>query len=542
MSERTLAGDRYVLSEPPIGVGGMGTVWKAYDTVLHRDVAVKELRVPHGLSPEERDALRARAMREARAAAGLDHPGIVTIHDVVDEGGLPWIVMRLLPGRSLDLAVRADGPLSSRGAAELGLRLLDALVAAHAGGVLHRDVKPQNVMRDGGGNWMLTDFGIASVAGATRTLTGTGLVTGTLGYVAPERLSGATPGAAADLWSLGATLYFAVQGRHAYDHDDLPAMIAAVLTRDPEPADGAGPLATVIAGLMERDPDVRMSAETAREHLLAAAEGRTVDEAATERLGVPGIGVSGRPTEKLGRPTKVLPAEPPRDSGAGSDEGVQVPEPRPGEGPGSARRSRALPALAWLLAAMNWALGALVGLVIYSSGDGMPIWIAVALAGALAVGGGLGAWLLAPPLARRHGLPAALTGTALFTGGLFVSAGVLVVAGLPGALAAVPLIAAFVPFGAFHQLARLTRRRIVSIELLGRVTAVHRATGFAAIVFGTGLGYMLVVQVYGDDPARYIPGATMTAGILVIVASLLVAPALHDVSTHDPVPDALTGS
>jgi len=156
-------------------------------------------------------------------------------------------VMRLLPGRTLDHVVRANGPLSPRRAAELGVRLVEALSAAHANGVLHRDVKPQNVMLGADDRWMLTDFGIASVAGATRTLTGTGIVTGTLGYVAPERLSGAEPGAPADLWALGATLYYAVEGRHAYDFDDLPAMIAAVLTRDPEPMRLAGPLAPVIA-------------------------------------------------------------------------------------------------------------------------------------------------------------------------------------------------------------------------------------------------------------------------------------------------------
>ncbi|HWD80125.1 MAG TPA: serine/threonine-protein kinase, partial [Kribbella sp.] len=268
MTERTVGAGRYVLQgERPLGSGGMGTVWKAYDTVLQREVAVKELRIPEGLNPKEQDKLRMRALREARAAAGLDHPAIVTIHDVVDDGGRPWIVMQLLPGQSLDQVVRANGPLSPRRAAELGVRLVDALAAAHAKGVLHRDVKPQNVMLGGDDRWMLTDFGIASVAGATRTLTATGIVTGTLGYVAPERLSGADPGTPADLWALGATLYFAVEGRNAYEHDDLPAMIAAVLTRSPDPMRLAGPLAPVITSLLQRDPSQRPDAQTLRSQL-----------------------------------------------------------------------------------------------------------------------------------------------------------------------------------------------------------------------------------------------------------------------------------
>lgn len=415
MSERTLGGGRYVLREPPIGAGGMGTVWRAYDTVLHRDVAVKELRIPPGLRAEEHEKLLSRAMREARAAAGLDHPGIVTIHDVVDEDGRPWIVMRLLSGPALDIAVQNGGPLSPGRVAELGLRLLDALAAAHANGVLHRDVKPQNVMLAGDGGWLLTDFGIASVAGATRTLTATGLVTGTLGYVAPERLSGAEPGPAADLWSLGATLYFAVEGRPAYDHDDLPAMIAAVLTRDPAPPRLAGPLAPVIAGLLERDPGRRMDARTAREWLLAATDGR---------------------------PTKMLP------------------------------QSRKSYGLTGLMAVLNGAVGALVGLIVSSLASGMPGWIAVLLVGCGVVGGVLGA-VLAPWLAQRLGSPTALLTTALLMGGSMIVGGVLARPDFPLPVA-VFIGLAVVSFAASHRLANTMRPS----------GALYWAIGLPAILFG----------------------------------------------------------
>lgn len=500
VTERTLANGRYALSEPPIGAGGMGTVWKAYDTVLHREVAVKELRIPDGLSPEDQETLRARAMREARAAAGLDHPGIVTIHDVVDEDGRPWIVMRLLSGRSLDKAVRADGPLSPRRAAELGVRLLDALTAAHANGVLHRDVKPQNVVLDGGGHWMLTDFGIASVAGATRTLTGTGQVTGTLGYIAPERLSGAEFGPAADLWALGATLYFAVEGRHAYDHDDLPALVAAVLTRDPAPPRQAGPLAPVIAGLLERNPDRRLTAAAAREQLLAVAGGHPTFEAPTVRLGV-----AEQPTRKL--------------------------EPPPAESQG-----RVVGALRAQLMALNGAVGALLGMIVYSLFDGMPVWIAGALAVAFAVGGGLGAWL-APHLGRWFGPATALLGTALLMGESVAGAGAI---GAPdNPIPAIVLAGiALVAFAAWHRLSASMRRRLVPAGELGRVTAGYRGAGFAGTLIGGALAglYLWLQRDTGLFDGNYVSPILVTAGALVVVAGLLGIPAMGAAPAAQPRP------
>ncbi|GAB3431793.1 hypothetical protein GCM10027569_79590 [Flindersiella endophytica] len=478
----------------------MGTVWKAYDTVLHREVAVKELRIPEGLSPEDRETLRERAMREARAAAGLDHPGIVTIHDVVDEGGMPWIVMRLLSGRSLDKVVRADGPLSPRRAAELGVRVLDALTAAHGNGVLHRDVKPQNVMLDGGGNWMLTDFGIASVEGATRTLTGTGQVTGTLGYIAPERLSGDAPGPAADLWALGATLYFAVEGRHAYDLDDLPALIAAILTRDPEPPRHAGPLTPVIAGLLERDPTRRLTATAAREQLLAIAGGHPTFEPPTERLGTP-----QQPTRKLEQPVGLEP-----------------------------RAARVVRALRGQLVALNAAIGALLGLAAYGLSQGMPVWILAALAVAFGLGGGLGAWL-APHLGRWFGLTTALIGTALLMGESIAGVGAggtsetpipsIVVAGI-----------ALVAFAAWHRLAGSMRRRVVPAEQLGQVTAGFHVAGLAGILIGGAFagGYLWLQPKYDWFGGNYVLGILVTVGVLVVIVGLLVIPAVAAGDTEPP--------
>ncbi|MER7470791.1 serine/threonine-protein kinase [Micromonospora sp. NPDC000018] len=296
---RTLAGGRYVLQTEPVGSGGMGVVWRAADTLLDRDVAVKELRLPEGLSESERMALRERAITEARAAGRLNHPGIVTVHDVLLEDGHPWIVMGLVEGSSLYSVVREGGPLSPQRTAEIGDGLLAALQVAHAAGILHRDIKPQNVLLDRDGRAVLTDFGIAAVIGATRGLTGTGSVMGTLGYVAPERLTGRGAEPASDLWSLGATLYFAVEGRPAYDTDDPAELVAAVLSRAPGPTERAGPLSPTLLGLMARRPDERLSADVAAQRLREVAVGVTVGTQPTARVTEPAKGQDAEPTKKL---------------------------------------------------------------------------------------------------------------------------------------------------------------------------------------------------------------------------------------------------
>ncbi|MEV4100448.1 serine/threonine-protein kinase [Nonomuraea sp. NPDC049649] len=260
-------GSRYRLVEP-LGEGGMGVVWRAYDELLDRTVAIKEVRYS-GVGDEQRAELNRRTIREARAAGRLDHPSVVVIHDVVEEDGRPWIVMQLVRSRSLAEAIRADGPLPVPWAAEIGARVLDALRAAHATGVLHRDVKPENVLLADDGRVVLTDFGIATLE-SEAGLTATGSLVGTPSYMPPERLNGEQARPESDLWSLGATLYAAVEGRPPFRRDSWAMTVAAVL-RDPlEPPRRAGALTPVIMGWLQRDPAARMPAGQAA-HLLQTA-------------------------------------------------------------------------------------------------------------------------------------------------------------------------------------------------------------------------------------------------------------------------------
>ncbi|MFI9557217.1 serine/threonine-protein kinase [Nonomuraea endophytica] len=266
-----LAGRYRLLSQ--LGQGGMGIVWLAMDELLRQEVAVKEVRLPPDLDAAARAELGERTLREARAAARLrSHPAIVTVHDVVLDGGRPWIVMELVRGRSLDRALREHGPLPPRQVAAIGARVLEALAAAHASGILHRDVKPANVMLTDDGRVLLTDFGIASVAGDS-VLTQTGLLTGSPGYIAPERLRGEADGPLADLWSLGATLFAAVEGTAPFARQNPAASMAAVLMQEPPPARRAGPLAPVLAALLEKEPARRCSPAQAADWLNAAAQG-----------------------------------------------------------------------------------------------------------------------------------------------------------------------------------------------------------------------------------------------------------------------------
>jgi eukaryotic-like serine/threonine-protein kinase len=254
-----------------LGRGGMGVVWLAGDELLHRDVAVKEILWPPQLDAAEQQALRQRALREARTAARLNHPNLVGVYDVVENGGRPWIVMQLVPYRSLSEVVREDGPLPPRRAAQVGLRVLEAIEAAHAVGVLHRDVKPGNVLLGPGDRVVLTDFGMA-IADASPTLTTSGALIGSPSYMAPERARGKRATPATDLWSLGATLYAAVEGRPPFGRDEAMAVLAAIVTDDPDPPSRAGPLWPVISGLLRKDPDERLDAAGAEQLLRRAAE------------------------------------------------------------------------------------------------------------------------------------------------------------------------------------------------------------------------------------------------------------------------------
>ncbi|MEW9548627.1 serine/threonine-protein kinase [Nonomuraea sp. NPDC050783] len=264
--------NRYRLLEP-LGEGGMGVVWRAYDELLDRTVAIKEVRYA-GVGDARRAELNRRTIREARAAGRLDHPSVVVVHDVVEEDGRPWIVMQLVRSRSLAQVVREQGPLPAGQVAVIGGRVLDALRAAHATGVLHRDVKPENVLLADDGRVVLTDFGIATLE-AEAGLTATGGLVGTPAYMPPERLNGEPARPESDLWSLGATLYAAVEGEPPFKRESWPATVAAVLRDQPEPPRRAGALAPVVMGLLRRDPAARMPAEEAARLLYEVATTHT---------------------------------------------------------------------------------------------------------------------------------------------------------------------------------------------------------------------------------------------------------------------------
>lgn len=266
-----LIGGRYRLLAK-LGHGGMGTVWRAKDETVDREVAVKEPRVPDHLPERERANAFERMRREARAAARLDHPAVVNVHDVVVEDGRPWIVMEFVRGRSLGAALRDEGTLGARDAARVGLDVLGALEAAHAAGILHRDVKPDNVMLGGHDRVVLTDFGIAQIEGETN-LTDTGGFVGSPEFIAPERVLGQRPGPASDLWSLGVVLYAATEGVSPFRRNNTPATLQSVLNATPAaPAAARGPLADAINGLLHKDPAHRPDAARVRALLEEAAK------------------------------------------------------------------------------------------------------------------------------------------------------------------------------------------------------------------------------------------------------------------------------
>ncbi|GAB2886136.1 serine/threonine-protein kinase [Streptomyces mayteni] len=275
-----LLGGRYRL-RGRLGHGGMGTVWRALDELVDREVAVKEPLVPDSVPESQRATVYERMQREARAAARISHPAVVTVHDVVTEDGRPWLVMELVRGESL-ADVLDTGTLEVREAARVGLAVVNALAAAHAAGVTHRDVKPANVLLDQDDRVVLTDFGIAQVEGE-QGLTDTGSLIGSPEFMAPERVLGQRPGPASDLWSLGLLLYVAVEGVSPFRRNTTAATFQAVMSAEPQrPVRAAGQLGDLIARLLDKRPEARPDAAESRRALheiltSSAAPTRAVD-------------------------------------------------------------------------------------------------------------------------------------------------------------------------------------------------------------------------------------------------------------------------
>ncbi|MFH9729539.1 protein kinase [Streptomyces sp. NPDC017260] len=321
MQGRLVAG-RYRLGET-IGSGGMGRVWRAHDEVLHRTVAIKELTAALYVSESDQAILLTRTRGEARAAARINHSAVVTVHDVLEHDGRPWIVMELVEGRSLADAVKEDERVEPREAARVGLWVLRALRAAHTAGVLHRDVKPGNVLLADDGRVLLTDFGIAQIEGDS-TITRTGEVVGSVDYLAPERVRGHDPGPASDLWALGATLYTAVEGRSPFRRTSPLTTMQAVVEEEATEPRYAGALGPVISALLRKDPATRPDVTETEQMLAEAAEGRRSNAAQayvptrysgsrgqsdTPRPGAPGPagGTTATPYQPMTGPTSVGP-------------------------------------------------------------------------------------------------------------------------------------------------------------------------------------------------------------------------------------------
>jgi tRNA A-37 threonylcarbamoyl transferase component Bud32 len=321
----TVVAGRYRLLRQ-LGAGGMGQVWLAHDEMLDRHVAIKQVVLPPGLSADEADEARSRTLREARTAAQLNHPSVVKIYDVIQIADQPWIVMEYIPSRSLQEVINEDGPLEPVQVARIGLAVLDALLAAHQAGILHRDVKPGNVLMALDDRVVLTDFGLATFDGGESALTLPGLVFGSVRFVAPERARDGTSSTEADLWALGATLYAAVEGRSPYGRATAMETLTALATALPDPPRRAGPLKPVLRGLLRRNPRQRLTAADARRMLRQVAGAdkarirdwliprqlqRRPADGPTLRLAVP-TDTAKAPTVVLTRGQRpVAPAEPP---------------------------------------------------------------------------------------------------------------------------------------------------------------------------------------------------------------------------------------
>ncbi|MFE7811730.1 protein kinase [Streptomyces sp. NPDC057433] len=328
-----LVAGRYRLGDA-LGSGGMGRVWRAHDEVLHRSVAIKELTAALYVSDADQAVMLARTRAEARAAARINHSAVVTVHDVLEHDGRPWIVMELVEGRSLADAVKERERVEPREAARIGLWVLRALRAAHAAGVVHRDVKPGNVLLGDDGRVLLTDFGIAQIEGDT-AITRTGEVVGSVDYLAPERIRGQDPGPSSDLWALGATLYTAVEGRSPFRRTSPLTTMQAVVEDEADEPRYAGPLAPVISALLRKDPVTRPDTTAAEQMLAEAAEGRRPASAQTSPSS---RAAALSPTVALSQASASSPTQPPPVSESSPSpwpSGPAAYEPGPGTGPGA---------------------------------------------------------------------------------------------------------------------------------------------------------------------------------------------------------------
>jgi hypothetical protein len=355
-----LVADRYRLTSL-IGKGGMGRVWLARDEVLHRDVAIKEVVYPQDMSVEERTELFQRTMIEARAAGRLSHPNVAAVYDVLQHQGRPWIVMEMIRSRSLYQVIKDDGPITPRRAAQIGLAVLAALRTAHQAGVYHRDVKPGNVLLGHDGRVVLTDFGLATFEG-DGTVTRSGVILGSAQYISPERARDGVSGPESDLWSLGATLYAAVEGRAPFARDTPMATLTALATQSsPDPPRRAGPLRQVLIGLLRKNPRQRMKAAEVETLLTRIAAGDTRGRRAPARSTEPAVkAAASTGTASIGAST-ITPVP------------VSAPAPSSSAAPPSSGRSRRRIGL-WVagIAAVALAVAVPVGLHLRTSGAQNP--------------------------------------------------------------------------------------------------------------------------------------------------------------------------
>jgi eukaryotic-like serine/threonine-protein kinase len=338
--EGDLVAGRYRLGDR-LGSGAMGIVWQALDERLHRTVAVKQMLLQPGLTDAQAEESRRRCMREGRIAARLAHPNAITVYDVAEHDGDPWLVMEFLPSKSLATVLSERGTLAPQEAARIGTQVATALVAAHAAGIVHRDIKPANVLLSEDGTVKITDFGISRATGDV-TVTATGMLAGTPAYLAPEVAKGQEPTPAADVFSLGSTLYTAVEGHSPFGlSENTLALLYAVAAGNVQPPRHAGPLTALLMQLLRVDPTERPSLTFARDSLAAVADGRPAPIMDAASAPTDRFAGNRRPAAPMGPPTPPRPSAPPSQPGTRLDVHPFT-EPSP-SGPGTSMHREPMP-------------------------------------------------------------------------------------------------------------------------------------------------------------------------------------------------------